>query len=213
MTPLQLPESSGGGRFPGFDVVEQSPHWDEATRRVVLARLDPPDPLRFFDTHEEATARALFDQLLDQHDEPRVPVINMVDQRLTRAETDGWHYEGMPPDGETWKLSLANLDRDAQSRFSRDFYELARDEQGGLLQAVLDLGSTEWHGIAATRIWSLWTRYACTAFYSHPDAWDEIGFAGPAYPRGYKNMGVNRLEPFEVKDAHPRQDPLRGEAE
>ena len=28
-------------------------------------------------------------------------------------------------------------------------------------------------------VWSLWTRYACTAFYSHPWAWNEIGFGGP----------------------------------
>ncbi len=46
-------------------------------------------------------------------------------------------------------------------------------------------------------VWSLWTRYACTAFYSHPLAWNEIGFSGPAYPRGYKNAGVE-AEPFEV---------------
>jgi len=57
-------------------------------------------------------------------------------------------------------------------------------------------------------VWSLWTRYACTAFYSHPRAWDEIGFDGPAYPRGYKNLGIGRREPFEVEDAHPAQLPI-----
>jgi hypothetical protein len=61
-------------------------------------------------------------------------------------------------------------------------------------------------------VWSLWTRYACTAFYSHPAAWNEIGFAGPAYPRGYKNTGVDRREPFEVRDAQPGDDPVRGGA-
>ena len=56
-------------------------------------------------------------------------------------------------------------------------------------------------------MWSLWTRYACTAFYSHPAAWAEIGFPGPAYPRGYKNAGVGKLEPFEVRDARPADRP------
>jgi len=46
----------------------------------------------------------------------------------------------------------------------------------------------------------LWTRYACTAFYSSPSAWNEIGFPGPACPRGYKNPGVDAREPFEVRD-------------
>ncbi|MDM4723605.1 hypothetical protein QTQ03_30055 [Micromonospora sp. WMMA1363] len=54
---------------------------------------------------------------------------------------------------------------------------------------------------------SLWTRYACTAFYAHPDAWSEMGFPGPAYPRGYKNTGVDRREPFEVVDTRPDEEP------
>jgi len=45
--------------------------------------------------------------------------------------------------------------------------------------------------------------------YAHPAAWAEIGFAGPAYPRGYKNIGVGKLEPFEVPDARPSGDPVR----
>jgi hypothetical protein len=50
---------------------------------------------------------------------------------------------------------------------------------------------------------------ACTAFYSHPRVWDEIGFPGPAYPRGYKHAGVDAREPFEVADHHPADDPVQ----
>ena len=52
----------------------------------------------------------------------------------------------------------------------------------------------------AGHLWSLWTRYACTAFYSHPWAWNEMGFGGPAYPRGYKNMGIDRREGWELPE-------------
>jgi hypothetical protein len=79
-----------------------------------------------------------------------------------------------------------------------------------VLQEIQDLHNGSWHGFPADRLWSLWTRYACTAFYSHPWAWDEIGFGGPAYPRGYKNLGLDRLEPFEVRDVRPHDDPARG---
>ncbi len=72
-----------------------------------------------------------------------------------------------------------------------------------------DLGSGDWHGLRASHVWSMWTRYACTAFYAHPAAWNEIGFPGPAYPRGYKNAGVGKREPFEVADASPADDPVR----
>jgi hypothetical protein len=82
-----------------------------------------------------------------------------------------------------------------------------------MLRSIQERGMEPWHGIPAEHVWSLWTRYACTAFYSHPWAWDEIGFAGPAYPRGYKNLGIDALEPFEVRDARPGADPLRAEKE
>jgi hypothetical protein len=50
-------------------------------------------------------------------------------------------------------------------------------------------------------------RYAATAFYSHPWAWNEIGFAGPAYPRGYKTLRLGSREPFERPEQDAR-DPI-----
>ena len=75
-----------------------------------------------------------------------------------------------------------------------------------LVQAVQD-GDGDWHGLAPPHVWSLWTRHACTAFYSHPWAWNEIGFPGPAYPRGYLNLGVDAREKHEERDAEPA-DPV-----
>lgn len=206
---LPLDAANGGGRFPGFDVVGQAKHWDDVTTAVVLARLGMPPDIRFFSAAEEATASSLCDQLLGQWEEPRIAVVNMIDARLADDQTDGWHYKGMPPDAQAWRESLAALDADSTERYGRIFAEASREDQAAILQAVQDLGTDPWHGTSAKRIWSLWTRYACTAFYSHPWAWEEIGFAGPAYPRGYKNAGIDRLEPFEVADARPNEDPLR----
>lgn len=210
MTGLPLKRDDGGGRYPGFSTLAQARHWDPATSAVVQSRMGMPPDVRFFTPAEEAAARALFDQLLDQQAEPRVPVVNMVDARLAEEETDGWHYDNMPRDGEAWRASLAALDQEARSREDCPFALLGWDGQATLLQDICDLDRDLWHGLPADRVWSLWTRYACTAFYSHPLAWDEIGFAGPAYPRGYKNLGVDRLEPFEVRDVRPDADPTQG---
>ena len=59
----------------------------------------------------------------------------------------------------------------------------------------------------ASRVFSLWLRYACSAFYSHPWAFNEIGYGGPAYPRGYKNLGLDRRENWEVAE-RDAQDPV-----
>ncbi|HWA67036.1 MAG TPA: gluconate 2-dehydrogenase subunit 3 family protein [Mycobacteriales bacterium] len=191
---------SAPARFPGFDVLGEVRHWDDTTAGVVLARLGPAAALHFFTPAEEAVGRALFDQLLGQCDERVVPILEMVDARLCEGETDGWHYHDMPEDGDAFRASFAALDEDANAKFGAPFAELERPIQADLIRAVQQLGQGMWHGLSADRVWSLWTRYACTAFYSHPLVWNEIGFGGPAYPRGYKNIGIDAREPWEVAD-------------
>jgi hypothetical protein len=200
----------GGGpnlRFPGYDVLGTVDSWDMVTAGVVLARLGPPPPIRFFTPAEQAVGAALFDQLLDQRSEPKVPVLEMVDARLAEAITDGWRYEDMPEDGPAFRQSFAFLDEDCVRAAGCRFHELPWDEQADFVQQIQDLSSASetWHGLPAEHVWSLWTRYACAAFYSHPWAWNEIGFGGPAYPRGYKNVGLDRREPWEVRDRVNRE--------
>ncbi len=193
----------GRGRFPGFDVLDTVDAWDDVTAGVVLGRLMLPNELSFFTPAEVAIARALTDLILGQDGEPRIPVVSLIDARLAAAETDGWHYDDMPEDGQAWRETLAALDSEARQRHSgRGFAELVRSEQAVLLQSVQDLSSDgqQWHDWPAKHVWSLWTRYACAEFYSHPWAWNEIGFPGPAYPRGYLNPGVNAREKWEVAD-------------
>ena len=204
------PGQADGGRFPGFDAAGQARHWDPVTAGVVLSRLRIPQELGFFTPAEEAAATALCDQLLGQDGDGdrRIPVVVLIDARLARTETDGWRYADMPEDAQAWRDTLGYLDEDARSRFGADFSGCEPAAQRAIIQAVQDTGSKDWHGLNAAHVWSLWTRYACTAFYSHPAVWDEIGFPGPAYPRGYKNIGVGRREPFEKPDARPSADPV-----
>lgn len=195
------------GRFANFDVLDSVDAWDDVTAGVVLARLAPPAELAFFTPDEAAVARPLLDLLLAQDCDPRVPVLALVDQRLATGETDGWHHDDLPEDGPAWRATLGRLDHDAQQRYEGcRFAPLSTAEQAALIQAVQDLSErgAPWHGFPAKHVWSLWTRYACTAFYSHPWAWNEIGFPGPAYPRGYLNLGVNARDRAEVADEHSR---------
>jgi hypothetical protein len=187
-------------RFPGFDVLSEVPTWDAATAAVVLSRLTVPPAIRFFSVDEEAVGRALFHQLLDQRDEPRLPVLEMVDARLADAQTDGWRFADLPEDGQAFRDSFAALDADSQAAYGAAFAELEWFDQSDLVQVVQQAAGPDWHGMNAGHIWGMWTRYACTAFYSHPWAWNEIGFGGPAYPRGYKNIGIEAREPWEVDD-------------
>ncbi len=203
-----LPRLAGGAedRFPGYDVLNQLDTWDDVTAAVVVARLAPCGPLQFFTVSEERAGRALADRLLAQEDEPRVPVLEMIDARLAAGQTDGWHYDNLPTDALAWRVSLAALDEDAREFYQHGFGELDIDTQKELLETIRTT-EDDWRGLPATRVWGLWMRYACAAFYAHPWAWNEIGFGGPAYPRGYKNAGLDKREPWEVAE-HDAIDPV-----
>ena len=51
-------------------------------------------------------------------------------------------------------------------------------------------------------------RSVLSAFYSHPWAWNEIGFGGPAYPRGYARLEAGQRESWEGAAAFER-DPAK----
>lgn len=193
------PSTPGGeGRFDGYDVMAQSRYWDTVTRSLVSERMHLKRALSFFTSEEAEICGAMLDLVLANHAEPQVPVLEMVDQRLFEGETDGWRYADMPEDGEAWHRTLRFLDDDAVRAFGVGFASCTIEQQAEVVQGVQD--SESWHGLPGPHVWSLWTRYACAAFYAHPWAWNEIGFGGPAYPRGYKVLHPGWREPWEVAE-------------
>jgi Gluconate 2-dehydrogenase subunit 3 len=202
--PKDLPRQRRGitpqmiGRYPDYDVLEQAAHWDEATRRVVLARVHDVPPVRFFDADEADTARAFCAEVMAQDAEPRVPVMEMVDAKLFEGRLDGFRYADMPDDRETWRIVLCGLDAAAGGSFatSRHRHEIVAAFAAGELPIDID----------ASRAWSVVMRAVLAEYYSHPWAWNEIGFGGPAYPRGY--MRLSGRDPHERPEEFDL-DPVR----
>jgi hypothetical protein len=199
------------GRYPDFDVLDTVDTWDQVTRRAVMSRLEKPGPLRFFTPDEEPALRALCDTLSYQHEEPRVPVAEMVDRKFAEGKLDGYRYADMPDDRETWRLVLCGMEEVAQRRFARPFHRLdvgaregiCQDFAGGLLQGGA------WDRLNVKRAFAVVMRGVAAEFYSHPWAWNEIGFGGPAYPRGFARFGeTSAREAFEapVRDVEARHE-------
>ncbi len=200
------------GRYPDYDVFDAAQTWDHATKAVVLARLDPPGPLRFFTAEEEPTLRAFCDTVMAQDDEPRIPVAESVDAKLADGKLDGFQYADMPDDRDTWHLVLRGLDEAARHRYGKANFASAEAETREAIVEELSKGRLAggaWDEVNVTRAWSVCMRGILAGFYSHPWAWNEIGFGGPAYPRGYMRLGpVSTTEPFE-KHGATDEDPVR----
>ncbi len=200
------------GRYPDYDVLSHREDWDEATGKVVMARMELGNELGFFSPAQEPTLRAFCDVLLAQDVEPRVPVIELIDEKLAAGRLDGYQYEDMPDDRETWRLVLEGLDEVAHAWHGcPTFAACEPEDQPGIVKAFADgrLAGAAWERLNVAHAWSVCTRMALEAFYSHPWAWNEIGFGGPAYPQGYMRLGpLSILEPHERPGASD-EDPVR----
>ena len=200
------------GRYPDFDVFDARSTWDPATARVIDSRMKIryDDPLSFFSAEESGTGRAFCDVVTAQDDEPKVPVLELVDRRLATGQLDGYQYAGMPDDRDTWRLVLAGLDETASERYRRPSVATCDIESAaGIVSHLAQglLGGGSWEKLDVKRAWSVCARMIVSAFYSHPWAWNEIGFGGPAYPRGFMRIGpIGFREPFE-KPGATNEDP------
>ena len=173
------------GRYPDYDVFAAESTWDEITARVVKGRLSPSGPLRFFTFEEEPTLRAFCDTVLAQDADPRIPVAEMVDAKFADGRLDGYRYADMPEDPETWRRVLRGLDAAARPQ-GESFAALDSTAREAIVGCFADgdLPAMAEAGLNVSRAWSVVMRAALAAFYSHPWAWNEIGFGGPGLPAG-----------------------------
>jgi hypothetical protein len=215
-SPDELPRQRNGvtpqmhGRYPDFDVLDEARHWDEETRRMVMSRVEEVPPIRFFTSEEAVTLGAFCDVVMAQDREPKIPVLNMVDAKLFSGELDGFRYADMPDDRETWRRLALGLDAAARQHGADGFVNASEDVQTRVVDALAEgtLHGQVWDELPPGKTWKVVSRGILSAFYSHPWAWNEIGFGGPAYPRGFARLGVGQRESWEGAPAFER-DPVK----
>jgi Gluconate 2-dehydrogenase subunit 3 len=198
------------GRYPDFNVLDEAGHWDPVTRHMVMERVETVPPIRFFTGAEALTLGVFCDLVLAQDAEPKIPVLNMVDAKLFAGELDGFRYADMPDDPQTWRRVAVGLDAAARQHGAVDFVSASEDVRERVVDAFAkgELHGEVWDDLPPARAWKVVTRAILAAFYSHPWAWNEIGFGGPAYPRGYARIGAGQREEWEGAAAFER-DPVK----
>ncbi len=213
-TPLNVP--AGGGAvdtpYPDYDVASDDKwnlDWDEKTRRLVLDRVHNVPSYRFFSPKEATLLEALCSRLMPQEDrspQQRIPLAPWLDERLYKNEGDGYRYEDMPDDREAYRLGLQGFNQTALALFNAPFVELSVAQQDEIISCVAE-GSppgTAWEKLPVARFFSKLMGDVITNYYAHPAAWAEIGFNGPASPRGHIRLGLGKHDPWEAKEEHPR---------
>lgn len=197
------------GRYPGYDVLRKrnGPSWNDPTRRAIDARLSIPNKPRFFTEAEWPTLQAVCDRILPQDGSPApVNLPAQVDEKMLANRVDGYRYLGMPPQGEAWRRGLAALEEAAQKDQAKAFPDLTPDSRDSMLRSMQEgtfladaLGDMPAKGFFTYRVLA----DIVAAYYAHPTAWNELGWAGPASPRGYVRLQNDMHDPWEPVEVTP----------
>jgi hypothetical protein len=192
------------GYYPGYHTLDNRDFWDAKTRDVVLARVLEVPPIRFFTAEEARMMEAIAARIVPQDDrdaEHRIPIVPYVDERLYEDRQDGYRHEDMPPDREAYRMGLPAVDAIARHLHGRGFVECGPRQQDEVLQSIHHGKPTAaeevWKRLPVHRFWMLLVKDCADVYYAHPWAWDEIGYGGPAYPRGYMRLENGQPEPWE----------------
>jgi hypothetical protein len=199
-------------RYPGYDVLSKrsTPSWNEQTRRVITRRLAVDPEPRFFSAEEFETVVAIAARIVPQQmGRPPIPVAALVDQNLHQGVSDGYRLAGMPREGDAWRLALKALDTEAEAAYGAGFHTLPDGLQVSLLQRMErgELQSAAWGSMRPQDFFKKrMAKDIVLAYYAHPTAWSEIGWGGPASPRGYVRLDFDDRDPWEAAEAKGSDD-------
>jgi choline dehydrogenase-like flavoprotein len=201
-------------RYPGYDVLakRESPSWNEQTRRAIDARLAlDPDRHSFFTDAEWPTVRALCARIIAEEigAAAQVPLAAMLDEKLAQDARDGYRDSRLPPQREAWRRAVQAFDAESLARGGGRFHELEPSAQADLLALCQrgELRDAAWGDMPPQEFFTKRLLHDLIgSYYAHPTAWNEIGFGGPASPRGYVRMNFDRRDPWEASEARPGRE-------
>jgi len=200
------------GRYPGYDVLAKrdTPSWNHVTREVIDRRVATENQPKFFDPTEWRTLVAVCDRVTPQpHGRSQVPVAALVDRQMLHGKLKGYRLADMPQPAEAWKRALAALEDLAMRAHGRPFAHLTAADQDAILGQMKDgkLDSEALRGMPSKTFWKSHVDHDLIAsYYAHPEAWSQMGWGGPASPRGYVRLDLDRRDPWEPEEAMPGKE-------
>ena len=125
----------------------------------------------------EPTLRALLARLLPGTPDT-IDLAAFVDGHADHTLGRGDRKAGLPPVPDLLEQGLRALT-------THDFADSDAADQDATIGRLRRGEADDEFGFAATEFIDRLLILACAGYLAHPDAWERIGFTGPAYPEGY----------------------------
>lgn len=189
-------------RYPDYNIMSEQEAWDAHSRSIVASRLEGVHGYQSLTLTEAEMLRAICSLLAGDNRANIIQfVLSHIDRALNAPSGESERKPSVPKAGDLLRLGMKRLDQWAMSHHLRPFIDLTETDQLSIITALceeklpLDGDSNFPQKAFFNRLLS-WT---VESYYSHPTVWSEIGYGGPAYPRGYVRANLGQLDPWEAK--------------
>jgi hypothetical protein len=191
--------------YPDFNVMEEKEHWDPHTREIVEKRTAErrKGSYKFFNQMEAETLYSLCSIILDDsRDSVLLFVLNHFDQNLSSNIGESERKKNVPKGAVLIREGLHALNLYSNQGHSVTFHELEVKIQTDIVRMLANYNlplEADNNKVPTKDFFTQILTNAVSAYYSHPTIWSEIGYAGPAYPRGYVRSEWGLTDPWEAK--------------
>ncbi|MVP01227.1 gluconate 2-dehydrogenase subunit 3 family protein [Paenibacillus lutrae] len=190
-------------KYPSFDVMAEQEHWDPHTQSIVNDRLVRQPKHQVLSLEEAELLRSWCSRLVDDDRAEMINyVIEHIDTTLSSGTGEGQRKPEAPHQRELILQGLHAVDKIAEGFHGQPFHHLRAIEQQEIMKNIAEARLSligEWTTTVQNEWFSKLLKLTVEAYYSHPVVWSEIGYAGPAYPRGYVRTDRGQLDPWEAK--------------
>jgi len=192
--------------YPSFDVMKEQDEWDDHTQRIVTSRLNVEIRFHFLTATETDILKRICSILVNDH-RPDVLdfVLAHIDQTLHQSPGESQRKAGIPHAPILVRSGLQAIEQGAQMIYSSSFTGLDIQQQIQYVEQISESMAEPqdvWRHIPQQDLFKKLMQLTVESYCSHPKIWSEIGYAGPAYPRGYVRTELGQLDPWE---AHPER--------
>lgn len=188
--------------YPQYDVMREQEAWDDHTRNIVTSRLHEAGFTQYLTESERRQLMELARVLLDEvRTSVLLYIVSHVDRTLESNIGESQRNPKVPEVQTLVRDGLRRLVDTVRSAYGKPFGQISSEQQ----QEVVELWSKgqfhpdQWNGTPQQPFFNKLLHMMVEAYASHPQIWSDIGYGGPAYPRGYIRAQIGQTDPWEAK--------------
>lgn len=180
-----------------FNPLDRMEAWDEETQSTVKKRLssetgESAQSFIFLNSRLGYTLERIINELIYQplgHE--NIKIAETIDRSLNHGKS-GVRIGSNPWRGEFYRQGLDQFAQELERELGEVY---AKETFAQFIKSIFERHKTDFLGRFLRQVLS----EAAEIYYSHPAAWQEIGYPGPAYPEGYYHLECDKTEKWEAR--------------